>query len=208
MHPAESQTVFNVSGKEMFVVHKICHLAGCCQRGFWYRAFNRGQLHPSNPCRLKSVPQSCSVLMHLWTFLKGEKLMMCSCALTTCLSSSLPLPSSIKPHRPWAFWNRTAWVHLPTCVRGTQSSSSWMLHRPKTSLLCACTNLRMLVWPTHFWFPVTGQKHFGLCVMNIAVMKRSAALDYIPSGQKMRCGSSWWLEEHLSVPIYLLIFML
>lgn len=167
MHPAKPQAVLNVSGKEMFVVFKSCHLAGCYQRGYWYRGFNTRQLHPSDPCRLKSVPQSCSALMHPWTFLKGEEVMMCwfwtiyphahpqHADLHLCLC-----PSVSNPTGSWALWSRRTWVHLPTCVRGTQSSSSWMLHRPKTFLLCACTSLRMLVWPTHSWFPVTGQKPF------------------------------------------------
>lgn len=151
----------------------------------------------------------------MWTFLKGEKVVMCW-FWTICLHAhsqhaSLHLclcPSVLKSRGSWALWNRRTWVHLPTCISGIQSSSSRMLLRSETSLPCAHTSLRMLVWPTRFCFPVTGQKHFCLCIMNIALMICSAALDYIHSGQKMRHGSSWWLEEHLSVPIYLLIFVL
>lgn len=187
MHPAKPQAILNVSGKEMFVVYKSCHLA---------QLPKRGRLHPSHPCRLENVPQSCSVLM--WTFLKGEKVVMCWFRTMYLHAHSQHAyhhfclcPSVLKSRGSWALWNRRTWVHLPTCISGTQSSSSQMLHRSKTSLPCTCSSLRMLLWPTRFWFPVTGQKHFCLCIMNIALMICSAALDYIHSGQKMRHGSSW-----------------
>lgn len=133
------------------------------------------------------MSHSCSVLMCLWTFLKGESYDMLllsylpSCTTWTYLHLWL-CPSVSKSRGSWVLWNRTTGVHLPTCIRVTQSSSSRMLHRPETALPCACTSLRMLVWPIHFWFPVTSQKHFCLCTMNIALMVCSAALDYIPSG--------------------------
>lgn len=125
----------------MFLVYKNCNLACCGQRR--YRGFSTRLLHRSNPCRLENVPQSCSMLMHLWTCLKGEKVMMCwfstiyldahsqHAYLHLCLR-----PSLSKSKRSWALWNRTAWVHLPTCIRGAQSSNSWMLHSPDIPAMC------------------------------------------------------------------------
>lgn len=113
----------------------------------------------------------------MWTFLKGEKVVMCWFRTIYLHAHSQRAyhhfclcPSVLKSRGSWALWNRRTWVHLPTCISGTQSSSSQMLHRSKTSLPCTCSSLRMLLWPTRFWFPVTGQKHFCLCIMNIALI--------------------------------------
>lgn len=170
----------------MFVVYKNCNLACCCQRR--YRGFSTRLLHRSNPCRLENVPQSCSMLMDLWTCLKGEKVMMCwfsaiyldahsqHAYLHLCLC-----PSLSKSKRSWALWTEQPGCTCPH-VLGGPSPPTPGCFTAQTSLPCACTSLRMLVWPMHFQFPVTSQKHFCLCIVNIALMVCSAALDYIPSG--------------------------
>lgn len=101
MHPAKPQAILNVSGKEMFVVYKSCHLAQLPKRILMYGLQHKAASIPVIPAGWRMCLLSINV--DISQRRKGCDVLVLnylpSCAFITCLSSSLPLPSSIKIQR-------------------------------------------------------------------------------------------------------------
>lgn len=152
------------------------------------RLRQKAQPPAARPCRLGNVPWSCSVVVHLWTFFKGDLVVVCWFWTVYLYAQHVYLllcfcPSMTKSEDFWLSNTEQArCIYLYVLVGNSPPAPRYFKGKEKPTIhMCKSVT----VWPLHFHLPVTGQKPFCLCIY-----------EYCING--MLCGSwlhPFWVED-------------